>query len=456
MKNIETIKNILNKKKWSWWGQRSHDALGLSKLINFNFLVTCDWGEDIKQIWQNKVVSLELLSGKRKNYSNEDINLLLDGHYSDEVQKKLHNGTNCIMYRSLKELEKYTRHNKKVKIYSSPVRLKNIFDNKILFREKIETMGIKSIPGKVIFIRDIDFASANKMFGKKFVIKYPVASSGEKTHLVEDSDSYENLITEYTNEPVIIERFLDGYSLNVNAVVGENSSKISALSMQIIGTKTLVGKIFGFGGNDFASVRYIPTKIKEKIFNQTEKIIQWMSKWGYRGMMGIDFIVSDEKVYPVEINPRFQNSTSILTLMEIKNNISPLVYFHLIEFDHDLDIGINYNFNRSDILDASQIILHNLENHPVTVNNPIKPGIYAYEKGLLKFVRNGLSVYDCRNDNEFSVCCGVPVKGTILEPGAPIVKIQFPMGITCSNLKDLNPEIELIIKNIYNNFNGDN
>ncbi len=473
MNNIEKIKDILKNKKWSWWGQRAHDALGLEQLIDFDFLVCCDWGEDIKKLWGDKVVSMELLNKVRKNYSNEDLNYFLRG----SVNKRLTNGTNCIMYRSIEELEKLTRTNNKIKIYSSPVRLKNTFDNKILFREKIESIGLKAILGEIAFLNTLKYKEIKNSWGEKFVLKYPVASSGKKTHLVENFDMYNDLKNTYPDEPVIIEKYIKGYSMNINAVIGAGDSFISGLSLQIIGRNSLVNGKFGFCGNDFTSAGLLENEIKNKVYSATTQIIQWMSQWGYRGMMGIDFIISEGIVYPVEINPRFQNSTSILTLLEIEKNIVPLVYFHLKEFDHELDSGLQiplppftkggskggFTRNINECFNGAQLILHNLEDKTIKIRKPLKPGIYSFTRPLsgeagfdLKYKRNGFSVLDCSSKDEFAVCGAVPCKDALIEPEAPLVKLHFKRGILNSDLMTLNTEIELIVKKIYNELVSEN
>ncbi len=495
MNNIKKIKDILKNKKWSWWGQRAHDALGLEQLIDFDFLVCCDWGEDIKKLWGDKVVSMELLNKVRKNYSNEDLNYFLDGNSG--VAGRFTNSTNCIMYRSIEGLEKLTRTNNKIKIYSTPVRLKNTFDNKILFRKKLKSIVI---PGEIGFLKDLKYEEIKNSWGEKFVLKYPVASSGKKTHLVENFDMYNDLKNTYPDEPVIIEKYMKGYSMNINAVIGAVDSFISGLSIQIVGIDTLHNGKFGFCGNDFTKARLLDAEIKNKIYSITMDVMQWMSEWGYRGMMGIDFIISEGIVYPVEINPRFQNSTSILTLLEIEKYIVPLVYFHLKEFDHELDSGLQIPvppFSKegcrgskggvtseiNEYFNGAQLILHNLEDKTIKIRKPLKPGIYSFTmkrtcrqagtkenskspyppllKGevggdlRVEYMRNGFSVLDCSSEDEFAVCGAVPSKDALIEPEAPLVKLHFKREILNSDLMTLNTEIELIVKKIYNELIGD-
>ena len=57
-----------------------------------------------------------------------------------------------------------------------------------------------------------------------------------------------------------------------------------------------------------------------------------MSQYGYCGVLGIDYIVTDENVYPVENNARFNASSySRLIVDKIKKVIPSIDYWKLIK-----------------------------------------------------------------------------------------------------------------------------
>ncbi|MFW6134338.1 MAG: ATP-grasp domain-containing protein [Elusimicrobiota bacterium] len=443
------IKEALSKERWSWWGQRAHDALGLEYIMNLDFLVCCDWGEDIKQLWGEKVISIEHLSKIRTNYSNKDLNNFMKGTIKKEVLKRLSGGSNCIMYRSIKEGEKISRKNSKVKMYSAPYGLKEYFDNKIMFRNEIDKLEMKKIPGEIISAGKADYKDISNKWGKKFVLRCPVSSSGEKVYLIKNKKEYLYTINNAAEDIFILEKYLKGYSVNINAVVGEEDVYMSPVSVQLIGINSITNGDFSFGGNDFSSASEIPIKIKTKIFKYTEKIGLWMKNKGFKGMMGIDYIIYDSDVFPVEINPRFQNSTSLLNILQIEKEEVPLVYRHICEFKNKYR-KFKYNNNFYD-LSGSQIILHNLENKSIKIKESMKFGVYELDKGKIKYKRRGYSSVDLKHNNEFCICGGVPQKGILVRPGAPLIKIHFKKAVLDSkNLINIKSKIELIVKNIYN------
>lgn len=70
---------------------------------------------------------------------------------------------------------------------------------------------------------------------------------------------------------------------------------------------------FAFGGNNFPSPMSQNTAINE----QSNTLAKRLYESGYRGMIGIDFIVTDDgQVYIVEINPRVNTSTFPLLLTD--------------------------------------------------------------------------------------------------------------------------------------------
>jgi predicted ATP-grasp superfamily ATP-dependent carboligase len=452
---IEELEELLKGKKWSWWGQRAHDALGLSQFIDFDFIACCDWGIDIEDLWNTKVVSLERISGSRTNYSNDDLNNIMNKNLSSALHKKMQKGSNCIMYRSINELEKEASQNKKINLCTPALKLKNFFDDKILFRRILHEIGIKPVPGTVSLSDNLDYNSLKSKFGAAFILKYPFASSGNKTHYVENADNLNYLKNIYQGKTVIIEQYFESSSINVNACITEKENIVSQPSVQIVGIESLVKSRFGYAGNDFAALKNISDDKITEIKKITRIIMNSMVEKGYRGIMGLDFLNTDNYIYPVEINPRFQNSTSMLTLFEIQHDIIPLTFFHINEFT-DNESNFRYNYNQAMQFEGAQIILHNLEHGKICIQNPLKPGIYTFSENKLNFIRSGYSILDCRNDEEFALCSGVPQKGTTIQPGAPLVKLHFKKQILNDDLITLKKEIELTIKKIYNDFIGVN
>ncbi len=442
MSNFDELK----KYRWSWWGQRAHDGLAISEITGLDLLVCCDWGIDIAEKWgEEKIISLEKKEGRRKNFSNNDLKFVFEGKLKKEIDKKFSRPMNCIMYRSIEGIEREAAGNGNIKIISAPVGLKNRFDNKILFRKWQFKSGIDPMPGEIVEKNAANYSSLKKKWGLPFVLQFPVGSSGENTFLIHSLEDFDRALGSGVIYPLIIYRYLHGFSLNINAVVGNGEVFLSPVSLQVIGSPSLTDRRFGFSGNDFSSASAVSDSVKNRINDITEKTGLYMSKNGFRGMMGLDLICDGSNVYPVEINPRFQNSTSLLTQLELKFRRSPLVLKHIAQF-LPVSSGDDFIFDP----EGSQVILHNLTGKTIRIKGSLSPGIYKLKKGEPVFLREGYSVNDCRGPGEFALCCAVPFSDSILDPSAPVAKIHFPGRVLKDDLKSLKNRIERTVKKIYN------
>ena len=57
-----------------------------------------------------------------------------------------------------------------------------------------------------------------------------------------------------------------------------------------------------------------------------------MAEFGYRGVVGIDYIVSDEGIFPVENNARFNGSSYVSMIVDnIEKLTSPIPYWKFIK-----------------------------------------------------------------------------------------------------------------------------
>ncbi len=69
----------------------------------------------------------------------------------------------------------------------------------------------------------------------------------------------------------------------------------------------------------------ISQRLHECITQTSQKIVKHMLKFGYRGVLGIDYIVTDEAVFPVENNARFNGSTYTRLIIDNLKKITPAI-----------------------------------------------------------------------------------------------------------------------------------
>ena len=77
-----------------------------------------------------------------------------------------------------------------------------------------------------------------------------------------------------------------------------------------------------YDGWSFEKYSELDNKTKRKIHKQTLAIAQKLKDLGYVGIGGIDYIIKDNNVYFMEINPRFQASSEGLDKILRENQIN--------------------------------------------------------------------------------------------------------------------------------------
>lgn len=94
----------------------------------------------------------------------------------------------------------------------------------------------------------------------------------------------------------------------------------------------------------------VAERLRKYITKTSRKIVQHMSKYGYRGVVGIDYIVTDDGIFPVENNARFNGSTYVRLILDnmeqngervsywkfIKIKTQPCCFVELVEYFQDI------------------------------------------------------------------------------------------------------------------------
>lgn len=98
-----------------------------------------------------------------------------------------------------------------------------------------------------------------------------------------------------------------GISVNTHVFISDKQTVLSPGSIQIIEQEQ---NQLCYRGADFIAFRALPATCRDQVRTLSLKIANRLRERGYRGVAGLDFIVTKEqKIYCMEINPRFQASS---------------------------------------------------------------------------------------------------------------------------------------------------
>lgn len=449
---------------WGWMGQRAHDASGVNKVLPLDFIISCDFGRDVPVFFKSDdIFSLEKEGSLRQNWSNEHLEASMDRELGERLGKRFKRAKkhiNILPYRSVRGLEEAGgSFPVRPRLYAVPQSMKRYFDNKVLLYNNLKDLGLNSIPGKVAHPAQCSFKALAIDLGLPFVVQYPYGSSGQMTFFISKEEDFTRLNDIYPETLAVFMKYIGGFSLNVNAVIisGEKGPEVicSSPSIQIVGAKECSNFGTSFCGNDYASIGGIDDGVVDDTKKAVESIGTWMGSRGYRGIFGLDLVSDGEKVYVVEVNPRFQNSTALYTTIEedAQDGEFRLFLMHIAEFLKDTDPACAKYIKDAprekfmNKVKGSQLILHNIMRRTV-ISGEVKPGIYKKDSKGIKFLRESALVTDC-SDGEFLVSCGVPSKGAVMEPNAPIFKVQARSAIISEDNKSISSGFKEITGELY-------
>lgn len=163
---------------------------------------------------------------------------------------------------------------------------------------------------------------------KTVIIRGTLGEAGMSLYKTE-GNNISNLYRQIANsgeKVVIIEPFLNAVSSPNDQWVIERDGKITHLGMRdqlceqgMVHTGTLFGE-------------KTSPDVLNYIAETSMKIVNNMAELGYWGVVGIDYIVSDDGIFPVENNARFNGSSYVSMIVNnIEKLTSPTPYWKFIK-----------------------------------------------------------------------------------------------------------------------------
>ncbi len=206
--------------------------------------------------------------------------------------------------------------------YTLFLNIKNkIFQHKMIddfYRENNKNPILKnkihlktSIVSKNIF----DYSYYEKKYESAFVLSCSNSDGGSCVFLINSVDEYNLALSKIPSPVIKLEKYIDGsISVNQNAVVfGDSFIASYQPSIQILQNRQC-NNCFEYIGSDYNIDSFISKDVIEDITDTTYMIGKFLHSLGYRGIFGCDYIVKDNQHFFIEINPRYQASTFLLSM----------------------------------------------------------------------------------------------------------------------------------------------
>jgi len=453
------LKAFLADRKFVWLGYFALNCYGLARHLSFDLLIFRDYGLD--DDWAASrmgadVISLERETGMRIRGLGVGAQPLFEGEVGAQVSSALlspgrqRNVVTPFAIRGLEEL--HAANDSRIRIISPLTAVTGPLGNKLALRRALPELGIEPVPHVVCTLADVDFRQIEWRFGLPFVVQLPTGAGGSGTFYVSSERDLTALQDDKGDQEVSVSKYITGMAPNINAVVLDDGVLLSYPSIQVVGVPECVGWPGGYCGNDFAATRRLPDAAVRAIYDQTLRIGAWIGEQGFRGMWGIDFVVDGSRVYPLEVNPRFQGSTRLLTELQHVGGEVPLVLAHVVGFlDGGQDVlrRLRAHWREPQPLDGAQVDVHSLESDWSTVRGSLQPGVYQWDGARGLYRGEGMTVADCQDDDEFVLSGAVPRTGTRVEPGSVLLRIQTRREILDGQSDKLQPWFAQLCRWVY-------
>lgn len=290
------------------------------------------------------------------------------------------------------------------------------FENKVSFFNFCLKNNLPTPPGVTGALAVLEYKKLTNSLGKSLVIQFERGWAGNTTYFVGRKDQFNQLKSKFGKRDVRVGKLIGGKTYLNNCCIYADQVLVSRPATQInnlAGVKTKSGATYGRKWPSGLSV-----KVEEKIKNLSVKVGKLMSKEGYKGWFGLDFIVdSNNNVYLAECNARLTASISFYTQNEILQGITrPLIYWHATAF-----LGAEQKAEWEDArFSGSQMVVRN-ESEKTVKAKKRKSGVYKITGGKAVFSREGLGIGDLTSDNEIYVRYS---EKPIVKPGSEMVSVE--------------------------------
>lgn len=324
-----------------WVGIRESDIFSCSSL----------YSGSITFYGSNRKGNISLFHDDSERLNHNSDNIVFENFYSEAMHSVLKKDPKALfMFYNQSMAYKVDKKLQKKIICVNSESLLKILNNKILCKIWLKQC-VPMLPNVQILNNELSMEYAKSLFPgfDKFVLQPDISSGGHGTFLITEENCTE--IKEQLNEKVLYSLspyYNNSIPINVHAIISKNNISIYPPSIQIV--KEHNNQLVYFGG-DFLAYGEIPEEINIKLTKYSKNICKKMQRSGYCGVCGIDFIIKDENIYFMEINPRFQASTFVLNhalAIQKKKTINEvcidMFFERQIINNESVSIKVNYSF----------------------------------------------------------------------------------------------------------------
>jgi hypothetical protein len=330
------------------------------------------------------------------------------------------------------------------------------YENKVWFRQKFADVlhfpDFKILPHASLIATE-EFYQEIAAGRSAFVMQDSRLSGGKGTHIVKSFEDYQNALANLPDKPdsevVISDLVQSAKERSIQACITDSTVYVGPLQRQIVGSPLLAN--MNAPGDKFCGAVIDAGDQSSDICVQAQGVASQIGEAlkadGYKGIFGVDFLLSDDnELFVIEVNPRITGVTPLLTALYPGEMGIPFYLLHILELgDYPYKIvDETAQFDAS----GSLLVLHSQQNVSVKLSQTLQSGIYRIDNGKPELVSRSLQIADLKQD-EFIFQEYVQA-GTTVKPGGRLATLQFAVSVIDKNSDKLYNEAVQIITAVYN------
>lgn len=437
--------------------------MGVVSTDPYNFLIYDKFFDDfciyteIKQDW---LLSLPLKGraawlGKTKQYGFSVSKLLrskkfIDAYKTDRKRK-------FVMYSPIDPPYKI---NPLAYLMNSPA-IAHAYENKRYFRDEFADQ-VRMPEYEIRYMNELDRAASYRDLQQRygqFMLQDEDSSGSKGTYAIKNHDDYLEAIKSLKKfsrgRTIVVSKFVKGEPASVQVCITKYGIFNGGIQRQLIDNKYLSNNKLE-GANKWCGgemgVEYSDF-VHHQVNEMASVIGLELARHGYKGIFGIDLIISPEhEVYAIEINARLTGYSHVISDMQLQEGKIPFMLLHALELGN-----IDYKVTDTTALPSSGryekltslLIMNNSLDGSLTMKHTIRPGVYRQVGDKVEFVKPGFSLGDLSREDTMLIMSRHAADDTV-ESGRRVLKVM-KYGKTMAK-GDLNAKGRATIAAIKNTF----
>jgi len=396
---------------------------------------------------------------------------LLSHPFIKKFLKKLPDPKYLLLYQSYPELEELAGK-EEYRLLANPSSVRMQVAERAFFLKMMDHLNLERIPGEIYPIETLYAYDYRYWAGKiapRFVVHLTeiLQGGGRGTFFVHTGEEYQRLQDRLKGatwqgkkiSTMSVHQFIDGIPVSLALCLTRNGILFSALQRQLVDLPYCkdISENGIFCGHSWGNSSW-PSHIHNRAMGQARLIGEYLTGLGYRGILGIDFLITNDKkhVYPLECNPRFTGAFPMLSQLHLANNIIPMDVFHILEFldvPYEID-PVSLNSGYAETIQGSHILLFRREGEIAESTGLPEAGLYEFDPDteMMVFLEGATDYKEIRNERQFIVIDGPPDTGgkwsSIQDPHHRICRVLFPYPVI-DHEENLSARALFVVDRIY-------